>query len=235
MSLLATLPAFCPSAEAHVLYGRPTLATFVRGADAIVLAEITAEATPWVAQDQSGRCDALRARVVETLTPGALAGDVEFFLHAEGDPRFKVGDRVFLFLERSDGRPEFAPMKERFPWYSAQGPGQEWRADGASADARRAVVRSWLAAQDTQAVREVILAQLSSADAGLRQDAIFELVGARSGAGFFSSAEDVAPFVALLDGDTLTPSQARALRSLLAPYRRLGPGGAVGSRPLPPS
>ena len=189
----------------------------------MVEVEILSPVMAWSASDGRARCDYHRARVVETIgvreSDGAkatLAGEMEFFLHAEGKVDFSPGDRVLLFAHRASQRPEFAALAQRFTWYSAQGPGQEWKLIADQGDRRRRAARDWARGGNAAAQTAILLDQLKSGDRRLQEDAILEMVGRSQNPAYLASSSDRAPFLEVLEQGNLTPSHARALRVLLS-------------------
>jgi hypothetical protein len=208
-------------APAHVLFDRTTLRQWSQECAAAVVAELDGDARMWQAADGSDRQDYFRARVIETLHGGVAPGALEFFPHAEGFPASRSGERVLLFLERTADRTEFASLAARFPWFSTQGAGQEWKLEpGASGDAvleiarRLADQRERRPARPRDALRELVLAELASDVPRLRRDALAELVRARAWPGFLD-AETTPAFAAWLDGRKLPASERLALVRLL--------------------
>ena len=139
-------------------------------------------------------------------------GPLEFFPHAEGFPSFRAGDRALLFLERTADRDEFRSLAARFPWFSAQGAGQEWILPPDDAGVRILEVARRLASHraqrptdPTRALRDVVLAELASGVPRLRRDAIAELVTAR-----------LRPGLPRCRGDALVP-QLRRRRGAVRP------------------
>src|SRR5690606_9990738 len=181
--LLAALVAAALPARAHVVFERTSLREWLTRSALVVVAEFESDVEMWSAPDGSDRQEFFRVRVLETLKGPAPASPLEFFPHAEGFPRFQAGDRALLFLARSDARREFAALATRFPWFSVQGAGHEWRlAPGAEGARVLATARRWLALRGDApsdpigAVRSLLVDQLGSEVPALRADAVAELV-----------------------------------------------------------
>jgi hypothetical protein len=228
--LLALLALAATPAHGHVVFERPSLRAWVTGAELVVVAAFEGDAAMWSAPDGSDRQEYFRVRVEETLVGVDPGETLEFFPHAEGFPRFRAGDRALLFLERTDARTEFAALAARFPWFSGQGAGQEWRLAGAEGESALAAARGWLAlrgggeADLTAAVRAQLVLQLGSPSPRLRADAIAELVRMHALPGFLDEAgvTALAPFAA---------SPALSIGQRLAIVRLLE--GAPGFDPAP--
>jgi hypothetical protein len=209
------------AARAHVLVERATLRQWIVDSAAVVVAELETDVQMWRAPDGGDRQEYFRVRVIETLHGALAPGPLEFFPHAEGFPDFRAGDRTLLFLERSGDHPEFARVARRFPWFSTQGAGQEWKLEpgvaGASVlevAARLASYRRTPPADPRSALRDVVLAELASGVPRLRRDALGELVRARSWPGFLD-AQTTPVFAAWTEPASLPPTQRLALVRLL--------------------
>jgi hypothetical protein len=155
----------------------------------------------------------LSLRVLETISGPAVNGALDIFPHAEGEPRYRVGDRAVLFLDRTAERREFAHLAGRFPFFTTQGAGHEWGL-GESPDVV-AAVRRWVVLRDgdVEGTRAALLAQLRSDDPRLRADALVDLTHLRSR--MFASAESVEPFARLSNSDRLDLSSRLALARAL--------------------
>lgn len=228
--LLALVALAAWPARAHVVFERPSLRAWVTGSELVVVAVFADDVAMWSAPDGSDRQEVFRVRVEETLVGVDPGETLEFFPHAEGFPHFHAGDRALLFLERTGARPEFASLAARFPWFSAQGAGQEWRLAGADGESVLAAARAWLglrgggAADLPAAVRAQVVAQLSSASPRLRSDAIAELVRMHALPGFLDEpgVSALAPFAS---APALSVGQRLAIVRLLE--------GAPGFDPAP--
>jgi hypothetical protein len=211
VALAAAGLAIAPALEAHVVYERVTLRQYLQESSLAVVAEIDGAGRLWTAPGRSDRQEVFRARVREVLAGPQPPAALEFFSHAEGLPRFRDGDRVLLFLERSEERPEFAALAARFPYLTVQGPGAEWRLEGAAGEAvlahARALVAAARGAPDSVVprLRGLVLSALASPSAALRADARAELVVQGDTPGFLS---DPADFAALA-GDPAWPLRER--------------------------
>lgn len=215
-----------------MLFDRVTLRQWVADARAIARVEIEGDVELWSAADGSDRQDFFRVRVIEPLAGGVATGTLEFFPHAEGLPLFQRGDRALLFLERTADRPEFATLADRFVWYSAQGPGQEWRLPaGDEGDAIVEVARRLAAQRATpppdprRALREHLVTELSSPAPQLRRDAIVEIMRSDVAAGALDDAT-VAAIAPFAEARSVPPLERLALIRLLAGR----PGFDAGAR-----
>lgn len=206
-------------ARAHVLFERATLREWLLGADLAIVARIESGPDVWQAPDGSDRQEWFRVRVLETLRGTAPGATLDFTPHAEGFPDFRPGDRVLLFLARSERHPELATIAHRFPWVSFQGAGQEWRLVGADGEAIVGLAKRWAALTRAREgvedeLRAVLLAELASGVARLRSDAIAELVKLRRLPGFLD-ARTTAAFAAWADAPGLPFAERLALVRLL--------------------
>lgn len=219
LGLFATLHA--GDARAHVVYDRATLRQYVQYSAVVLVAEFTAGPLLWVAADGSDRQEYFRVRTVEVLQGAAPPEIFEFFPHAEGFPGFRAGDRALVFLERTADRPEFAPLAPRFPWFSVQEAGEEWRLAGPEGDATLTLARGYAdllgAAEDEvlPRLRALVLRGLGCGFPALRANARSELIPLRSRPGFFARTDDVAPFAALVASSPLPLGERIALARLL--------------------
>ncbi len=204
-----------------MIVGRETLRQWTAESAAAAVVVFESDGQLWRADDGSDRQDFFRVRV-ETVLCGALeAGPLEFFPHAEGFPSFRAGDRALLFLERSADRIEFTSLSPRFPWFSTQGAGQEWKLPPDESGTRILEVAQRLAshrvsrpANPNRALRDVVLAELGSGVPRLRRDAISELVTARLRPDFLD-AEAMRSFASFVDTTDLAVTERLALLRLL--------------------
>lgn len=211
--------ALAAGAEAHVVYERTTLREWVTRSELVVLAVIESDPETWSAPDGGDRQEFFRVRALETLRGSAPAGTFDFFPHAEGFPRFRRGERALLFLERTVARLEFAGLAARFPWFSVQGAGQEWIADGQAGERIVVAARAWQALRadagtDLPAVRALLVAQLGSGVPALRSDAVTELLRMHRLPGFLD-ADGVAALAPFATGSELSLTQRLALLGML--------------------
>ncbi len=170
---LSTAPAL-----AHVVFQRQSLRQWAQQADVIVVADILSGLAVWSAPDGSEHQEYFKARVVQSLTETQLPETLDVFPHAEGEPRFKTGDRALLFLDRTGSRAEFAHMAHRFPYFTTQGAGDEWIVDAGDADITAIAVR-WrtLGRNRTyKAQRDLLLLQLDSSIRRLHVEAISDFL-----------------------------------------------------------
>jgi hypothetical protein len=201
--------------SAHVVYDRRTLRQWSAQADLIVVAEIRSPLQVWQAADRSDLQEFFSLQVLETISGPAVHGALDVFPHAEGEPRYRVGDRAVLFLDRTAERREFAHLAGRFPFFTTQGAGHEWRL-GESPDVVDAV-RRWLVLRDgdMEGTRAALLAELRSDDTRLRADALLDLTHLSARTGMFPSVESVEPFARLARSDRLDLSSRLALARAL--------------------
>ncbi len=218
---IASLVVLGSAAHAHVLFDRATLRQWTTDCAAVVVGEFETDVEMWRAEDGSDRQEFFRVRVDEVLYGGVSPGVIEFFPHAEGFPSFHKGDRALLYLDRTSEHLEFTSLAARFPWFSTQGAGQEWKLDaGASGEAvleiarRVAGQRSFRPSDPRRALRDLMLAELTSGVPRLRSDAITELIHTRDLPGFFDD-ETTPAFAAWLDGGRLPASERLALVRIL--------------------
>jgi hypothetical protein len=199
------------------------------------VAEFVSGPLLWVAPDASDRQEYFRVRSVELLHGAAPPELFEFFPHAEGFPSFQAGDRALVFLERTGTRPEFAPLAGRFPWFSVQESGEEWKLAGAEGDATLSLARGYadLAGAGDAALRPglraLLLRALGSPFPTLRADARTELIGLRGAARLFGSRDDLAPFAALVASPATPLGERIALARLLEGLPGFDAPGAFAS------
>jgi len=208
-------------ARAHVVYDRESLRQYLQYSAASALVELESGPLVWEAADGSDRQEYFRARLVTPLSGDPHGPVIEFFAHAEGLPRFTAGDRALLFLERTSDRLEFLRLAARFPFYSVQGAGSEWRVAKGEEGAVLALARGYrelAGLPEPSAVprlRQLLLSGLRSPVPALRDDAVVELTRAANAPGFLAAPEDVRPFGALVDGKKLPFGTRLALAVLL--------------------
>ena len=210
------LLALVAPAAAHVVYTPTTLREWVKGADLIAVVEITRPLSVWRAEDGSELQEYISARIVEAIAGQPPAGSLDFLPHSEGEPRYRAGERALLFLESTKPRAEFAALAARFPFYSRQGAGSEWKLAGAD-DPALEMARAWAAlpAAAPGEVRSLLLRQLVIGDARLRRDAILELVRFRRQTGAWPDAAAVEPFARLAAAPSLDVTERIALVRVL--------------------
>ncbi len=200
---LAAALALPPAAAAHLLHPGQTLRRLARSADLVVIAELPHGEGQWRAPDGE-RVATFEARVVEVLagTPPAEPR-FEFFAHALIVPGWQAGDRAILFLHRTRGTPELAPRSVRFPFYSVQLPGREWRISGASDAAIVEATRAYAdlaGLPDDQRLprfRQILVTCLGSSIEPLVTDALSEIAAVGVSEAFLPDAPSVAPFAAI--------------------------------------
>ncbi len=221
-ALIGLLPALLAgAARAHVVYDRATLRQYVQHSAAAFVAEFVSGPLVWVAPDAGDRQEYFRVRSLEMLRGATPPELFEFFPHAEGFPSFQAGDRALVFLERTETRPEFGPLAGRFPWFSVQESGEEWKLAGADGEATLSLARSYadLAGADDAALlpglRALLAGALGSPFPTLRAEARAELIALRATAGFFGSRDDVAPFAAIVTSPATPLTERISLARLL--------------------
>jgi len=203
--LAAALLLLAAPAEAHVVLQRATLRQLLQTAERAAVVRFESPLRIWSAPDGSDRQDYFSVRVLEPLpVPGEPAPDtsarLDVFPHAEGMPDWQQGDVALLFLQRTDAHPELAALAPRFPWFTLQEPGQEWRLEGEAGAAVHAAALAWLELEATPReeaparLRALLLDGLRSPSPELRADAFAELVRALPSDALFPDAEAVAPF-----------------------------------------
>jgi hypothetical protein len=172
----------------------------------------------WTAPDGSDHQEYFTARVVEHLRGADVASELAFFAHAEGEPGWRSGEQAVLFLQRTALRPEFAKLAERFPFFTVQGAGQEWRLTGDTATEVHSAIRAWAILKEPPAaddVRQLLLRQLRCKDQRLQADAVAELVQARQDPKFLANTTQVEPFAQLIrEGGLETPRRIALARAL---------------------
>ena len=170
--------AIATAASAHVVYQRKTLREWAQQADAIIVAEIRSPLRVWSAPDGSDHQEYFSLRVVEVIAGDLSAAALDVFPHAEGEPRYAVGDQALLFLDRTAAHGEFAQLADRFPYFTTQGAGQEWKLDAPSGGEVIAAARAWRAAGagvGYEQRRDLLMQSLESTHRRLRADAITDL------------------------------------------------------------
>jgi hypothetical protein len=201
----------------HVIFTPTTLRQWASDSKLIVVADILTPLSVWKATDGSDLQEYLSVGVVETIKGGPAPAEIDFFPHTEGEPRYRVGDRVLLFLQPTAERADFAKLAERFPYFTVQGAGNEWRVDTAGAP-EVARAREWAALPPTAGVadvRGILLRQMRGGTDRLRRDALLELVRVRENPGFWPDAAAVAPFVEIARGTDIAFADRVALIVLL--------------------
>jgi hypothetical protein len=210
-----------PEAGAHVVLSRGSLRQYLQHSALSLRVEFLGGPETWEAPGGTDRQEYFRVRILERLAgDGPARGELEFFPHAEGFPGFAAGDQALLFLERTAEQPEFAGHAARFPWFSVQGAGEEWRISG-SDDPALALARAWLAwmdagGRDTSALSSLLARGLASDVETLQRDAFLELVRARERAGLLDRPEAVARFAPFVDDRRLPLGRRAALLQVLA-------------------
>jgi hypothetical protein len=229
-------PALAP---AHVVYQRKTLREWAQQADVIVAAEILSPLRVWSAPDGSDHQEYFSIRVVESVAGEVAAETFDVFPHAEGEPRYEPGDRALLFLDRTAARAEFARLADRFPYFTAQGAGHEWKLDDDGEVV--AIARAWREMGPIAgyaARRDLLLRQLQSKTRQLRAEAIADLAQLRDR--LVGDTAVVADLVASIRSDQLQVGEMIALIRMLerapgfsaaAEIRQLAADSEVGGAP----
>lgn len=203
------------TSDAHVVVQRQGLRQLLQSSELAVMVEFVSPLRMWEAPDHSDRCEYFSVRAIETLRGTAPPGRFDVFPHGEGMPDFQEGDVALLFLERSAERPEFAGLAKRFPYFTIQERGQEWKLEGRDGDVVRAAAQKYRkllgerTGQGTASLRQLLLENLRSGVTPLRQDALAELVRVQAVPGFFPAAADLAPFTSLVQRDSGLPLTTR--------------------------
>lgn len=220
LALAATwLPFTIGPARAHVVVQRPGLRHLLQTSAAAVVVEIASPLRMWEAPDGSDRQEFFTVRALETIAGAPPPSRFDVFPHGEGMPAWKQGDTALLFVERTASRPELAGLAARFPYFTVQEGGQEWKLGGAEGASVLAAARSYHtlaskpAAEAAAALRRLLLQGLRSGAPPLREDAMAELVRAQSVPGFFMTffpgPADLAPFTALIEREAGLPLTTR--------------------------
>ena len=165
----------------------------------MVLARVLAPLRAWSAPDGSDHQEYFSAEVLERIDGDPGGKQIDVFAHAEGEPRLRTGDHVVLFLDETAERAEFATLAVRFPHFTTQGAGQEWRFDPDD-PTMPDLVRRWraLAGKNDEGARmRLLVEQLQDGNPRLASDAITELVGMRARSGFASDPEARATLVGM--------------------------------------
>lgn len=217
--LAAVLLLAAGAARAHVVVQQPGLRQLLQSSATTAIVEVASPIRMWSAPDGSDRQEYFTLRTVETIAGEAPPARFDVFPHAEGLPGWQPGDTVLIFLESTASRPELSRLAARFPYFTIQPPGQEWKLAGADGEAIRSAVVGYrdlgakTAAAAAPALRGLLLRSLRSGSAPLRDDAMSELVRARDAHALFMAlfpdASDVAPFSALLARDAGLPVTTR--------------------------
>jgi len=222
LRLCAALLLLLPSvAGAHVVMSRGSLRQYLQHSALALRVEFLSGPEIWQAPGGADRQEHFRVRILERLAgDGPERGELEFFPHAEGFPGFAAGDRALLFLERTADQPEFAGHATRFPWFSVQGAGEEWRIAGPG-DPTPSLARAWLVwlddgGRDADGLAELLARGLGSPAEALQRDAFLELVRARERAGLLDRPAAVARFAAFVDDPRLPLGRRAALIQILA-------------------
>ncbi len=205
-------------ATAHVVFQRRSLRQWSQQARILAVVEVTAPLRVWSAPDGSDHQEYFSARVLEVIDGDIEPGDIDFFAHAEGEPRYRVGDRALLFLDRSAEHSEFAKLSARFPLFTTQGAGQEWTFGSADRSIVDAAI-AWRALRGKEGYRDrvaVVLRQLESSDSRLQVEAMTDLVFLGRLPDFRADLQSKARIKALVASDRVVPSVRRGLEYVLS-------------------
>lgn len=226
------------TARAHVIVQQPSLRQLLQSSTTTAIVEIASPLRTWTAPDGMDRQEYFSARTVETIAGETPPARFDVFPHGEGLPAWQEGDRALIFLDATARQPEFASLAARFPYFTIQQAGQEWRLVGTQGDAVRAAVIAYRdlsnqpASQAAPALRALLLRSLRSGAPALREDAIGELVRMRSVPGLeqamFPARADLAPLTTLLAREAGLPVTSRvALARLLDGLHGFDAGPAI--------
>ena len=166
--------------DAHVVYQRRSLRGWAQQADVAVVAETLSGLRVWSSPDRSDHQEYFQVRIVRSLDGDtALPETLDVFPHSEGEPRYEVGERILLFLDRTAARAEFAHLAVRFPYFTTQGAGHEWilEADDREVEAVATAWRRLRGDASYPPVRDLLARQLASKYPRLRAEAIADLLG----------------------------------------------------------
>lgn len=239
--LLAASLSAAQEAPAHVIVQRAGLRQLLQSSDVAVVVEFASPLKLWSAPDGSDRQEYFSVRTVETLAGPPPPPRFDVFPHGEGMPAWREGERAILFLERTGARPEFARLATRFPYFTIQETGQEWRLAGEDGGRVRAAAKAYRTLSTASgpaaaaSLRKLLVENLRSGLSPLRADAVAELARAVAVPGFFSGPGDVAPFEALLARASGLPLTTRVvLARLLAGAPGFDVGAALRARTQEP-
>lgn len=209
--------AVATASPAHVVYQRQTLRQWAQQANSIAIAEIRSPLQVWSAADGSDHQEFFNVRIVEHLAGDSPGTELDVFPHAEGMPRYDVGDTVLLFLDSTAGRGEFAHLATRFPFFTTQGAGHEWVIEPGDREVPSIALawREQASGGGYAPRRSLLLRQLESAHPQMRAEAIGELFQLRAIAEFRSDAEAHARIADLARSDRLSvPERIGLIRVL---------------------
>lgn len=238
--VLGLLLAAPVGGRAHVVLTRASLRQYLQHSPLTVRARILGDVRIRTVAGAGGadRQEVRRIRIerVWASRPPASApapeegAELDVFFHAEGLPAYRVGDAALLFLEATAASPELAPLAAELPWYSVQGPGDEWILEGVDGERIEAQVAAWLqwldaGGGDAEGLHRLLLAGLDSGVDRLEADAVSELVRLSARPGAWDHPGAVAAFAERVADPALPLSRRVALLRLLD--RGLGPRSAV--------
>jgi hypothetical protein len=182
---LAAVLAAGPPAVAHVVYGRPSLAALVAGADVVARARIERGATVVALGGPDERRPVITAELAEVLKGDVDGGEVRFAQHGHGVAAFEPGDEVLLFLRAIERSRELAHLAagSAVRWVSLQEAGAKLTLGDGSRAAFVEAVRGYVAAQATAdpaaalaAWRDLTFHLLGSPETRLAEMALRDLV-----------------------------------------------------------
>lgn len=234
--LAAALLLAAGAAQGHVVVQQPSLRQLLQASEAVAVVEFVSSVRIWEAPDGSDRQEYFTVRTVEGVAGERLPERFDVFPHAEGMPDFAEGDQALLFVERTASHPEFVKLAARFPYFTLQRAGQEWKVSGPGRAAIRSAAAAYrklqsIPARESQAaLRRLLLENLRSGSAPLREDAVGELLRARSLPGFLDDPKDAAEFTSLVARSSGLPVTTRvALARILDGAGGFAGDAAIGS------
>ncbi len=209
--------ALATAAPAHVVYQRRTLRQWAQQCDVIVLAEILSPLQVWSAADRSDHQEFFTIRVVDHVAGEAVPESFDIFPHAEGEPRYEVGDRALLFLDRTAARAEFAPLAERFAYFTTQGSGQEWILRDQHSEALPIALewRERRSSNDYRTRRDLLLRELAADDRRLRNEALADFAQLRSSDDFRADLQTQQRLAAMVRAERLAVAERISMIHLL--------------------
>jgi hypothetical protein len=223
----AVLSAWSPAASGHVVYERTSLRQWLQQSSAAAVVRIESGPEVWVSADGRQRRDFFGATRLEALRGTPTPERFDFVPHAEGLPGWNPGDRVLLFLERSNEHRERVGAAPRFEWMSTQNPRSAWAVPERDPESEEVVRMArrwarWLDAPETDlaqravSLRGLILTELRSPSERLQIDALRELIRAQEQPALFPTADATAPFAQLAATRHLDVSHRATLGRLLS-------------------
>ncbi len=145
----------------------------------VAVVEVLSPLRVWSAADGSDHQEYFSVRIDELVAGSqkkvVVGNRLDVFAHAEGEPRIRSGERMLLFLEATAEHAELSALATRFPFFTLQGAGDEWKVADDVSDLVE-IARAWreLAASE-KGDCGLVQRQMLSADPRLRADAITHL------------------------------------------------------------